>query len=70
MPRRTPITKHQRYQSDLTKNTCQQKMRYSNELSARRAADLKNLEQTDLNLSVYQCNVCGGWHLTRQNRAR
>jgi hypothetical protein len=26
------------------------------------------LVQPDTTLSVYRCEICGGWHLTRQTR--
>lgn len=48
-------------------SVCHSKRRYLNKLEAERAAELKNLEDTSLDLTVYQCTVCKKWHLTRQS---
>ncbi|MEP6710244.1 MAG: hypothetical protein ABJA64_00820 [Candidatus Saccharibacteria bacterium] len=57
--------KHQPF--EFTDN-CQNKRRFANEKDAQQAADDQMLMKMDLELSVYQCRLCGGWHLTRKPR--
>lgn len=47
---------------------CGAKRRFRNEKEARAAADLQELRDMQLHLSVYQCHECRKWHLTRQAR--
>jgi len=63
MPRRNNQIKHIRL---IRSDNCQSKKQYPNEKMATDAADLKMLMDMSLELSVYQCNKCGKWHLTRQ----
>lgn len=49
-------------------SVCRSKKRFSNQLDAIRAAELKNLEDTTLELTTYQCDTCKGWHLTRRQQ--
>lgn len=44
---------------------CNGKRRFANEREALAAADYQMLLKPDLELAVYQCQFCGGWHLTR-----
>lgn len=44
---------------------CREKRRFPTEKQARYAADTQELTQPDLELDVYQCQQCRGWHLTR-----
>ncbi len=64
MPRKNKIAKHQRL--SINKFDCNKK-RYQNARQAQDAAELQMLEDMNLNLSVYKCNLCQYWHLTRQN---
>jgi hypothetical protein len=50
-------------------NACEQKRRFRTEKEAASAAEHQMLLKPDLELSVYQCELCGGWHLTR-NQSR
>lgn len=51
-------------------SSCQQKRRYATEKIAEAAADTQMLLNYDLQLSVYKCESCSGWHLTRQPRTK
>jgi len=44
---------------------CETKTRYDSEAKALEAADFRMLENISVTLTVYQCDVCQGWHLTR-----
>jgi hypothetical protein len=46
--------------------TCQQKRRFRSEKEALVVADYQMLITPGLELTVYTCETCGGWHLTRQ----
>lgn len=41
------------------------KKNYKNETEAQRMAELQMLENMSLELSVYKCNLCKYWHLTK-----
>ena len=62
MPRRNNTPKHQHY---IDKSTCKSKRRFTDELAAKKAADLLELQHNE-KLGVYNCDRCGGWHLTRR----
>lgn len=62
MPRRNRTQKHVTYND---KNTCQSKRRFTTELLAAKAASLQELQNQGV-FSVYKCERCGGWHLTRK----
>ena len=47
-------------------NNCQTKRQYSTERQAREAAEYQMLINNNLELSVYLCDTCHKWHLTRQ----
>ena len=46
-------------------STCRSKRKFKNENEASRAADMQNLLDMSLNIGVYKCDSCNGWHLTR-----
>ena len=62
MPRRNNQVKHIRL---IQTDNCQSKKQYPNEKSATAAAELKMLMDMSLELSVYKCERCCKWHLTR-----
>lgn len=45
---------------------CREKRRFHTEKTAKEAADIQTLQHINLELDVYQCNYCRGWHLTRK----
>jgi hypothetical protein len=64
MPRRNkPVEQHR---STLTNNlnNCQSKRRFRSLNEAEKVAELQMLQDMRLELSVYKCDYCGGWHLT------
>jgi hypothetical protein len=63
MPRRNNIEKHRRFVISMP---CQDKRRYKNEKEALKIADLQMLENMSLELSIYKCDTCDFWHLTRK----
>ncbi|MDB5168152.1 MAG: iviTM7 [Candidatus Saccharibacteria bacterium] len=63
MPRRNQT---QSYQPFRFVSNCQQKRRFSTERQAQESAEYQMLVQSNITLSVYKCELCGGWHLTRQ----
>jgi hypothetical protein len=63
MPRRNQTPPHQQFQFV---SNCKQKKRFANERQAQEAADYQMLLRPDMTLSVYRCELCGGWHLTRR----
>lgn len=48
---------------------CKSKRRFNNRLAALKAAENQMLIDISLRLSVYKCNYCPGWHLTRQAKS-
>lgn len=63
MPRRNNTITHLR---PIIINNCKTKRQFQNETEAKKAAEYQMLINLDLNLSVYQCEICHKWHLTRQ----
>jgi len=47
---------------------CLSKRHFDNEQSALKAADDQILMNISLNLRVYKCDYCTGWHLTRNTK--
>ncbi|QHU92913.1 hypothetical protein GWK77_01835 [Candidatus Saccharibacteria bacterium oral taxon 488] len=45
-------------------DACRRKRRFATEQIARRAADTQELMSPKLELDVYYCRGCDGWHLT------
>lgn len=66
MPRRNKLPKVQKYTPHIA--TCGTKHKFANQLSAQRQADMQMLQQPSLELAVYKCNTCKGWHLTSRPR--
>lgn len=50
-------------------NGCRSKRRFATEREALAAAEYQMLVKMELELAVYKCDLCGGWHLTRQTRS-
>jgi len=65
MPRRQQPIRHQPFQP---KDNCAAKRRFPTEKQAVSAADTQMLVQPNVELHVYECPNCGGWHLTRTKR--
>ncbi len=65
MPRKNNTLFHARFHFI---SGCQNKRKFRNEREALEAAEYQMLIKPSLELSVYKCDVCGGWHLTRQSR--
>jgi hypothetical protein len=63
MPRRNQTPTHQPFRFV---SNCQNKRRFDNEKQALDAADHQMLVNPNIVLSVYKCELCGGWHLTRR----
>ncbi|MET0979802.1 MAG: hypothetical protein ABWX90_00935 [Candidatus Saccharimonadales bacterium] len=66
MPRRNQTPQHQPFHFA---SNCQQKRRFSTEREAVAAAEYQMLLKPDMELSVYKCELCGGWHLTRRTKS-
>jgi hypothetical protein len=62
MPRINRIVKHQPL--IISKFACNKK-RYQNARQAQDAAEFQMLENMNVNLSIYKCDLCSYWHLTR-----
>lgn len=62
MPRKNRQIKHGRL---VIINNCVLKRKFRNEREAQKAADYQMLINMNLELSVYKCDFCGMWHLTR-----
>lgn len=68
MPRknhRQKPTKHSHFKLKEVEN-CQNKTAYPNRMLAENAARMTELNQFDLELTVYHCPICGHWHLSRK----
>jgi len=65
MPRKNNAVPHTPF---LFVSQCQNKRRFKNEKEAIEAAEYQMLIKPTLELSVYKCEFCSGWHLTRQSR--
>jgi len=63
MPRHNHTSKHRPFSFT---NHCAHKRKYPDEKQAQNAAELQMLFKPGLELSVYQCELCTKWHLTRQ----
>lgn len=63
MPRHNKTIRHTRL---ITIDNCQPKRKFLNETEAKNAAEYQMLITPNLELSVYQCDICHKWHLTRQ----
>jgi hypothetical protein len=64
MPRHNQYTKHQPF---VLHKSCDSKRSYKNEIEAQKIAELQMLENINLELSVYKCDSCKFWHLTKTN---
>jgi len=62
MPRKNRTDKHRLL--SIEKFDCN-KQRYQNSKLAQKAAEYQMLENMTIELSVYKCDLCGYWHLTR-----
>ncbi len=50
------------------KENCERKTRYASESEARSTAQHQmQVQPATPRLRVYQCSICGGWHLTSGN---
>lgn len=63
MPRRNHQKPHVPFKPG---RSCADKRPYASEKEALDGASLQMLAHPSLELSVYQCDVCGKWHLTRR----
>ncbi|MEI7918152.1 MAG: hypothetical protein WCH58_02105 [Candidatus Saccharibacteria bacterium] len=63
MPRHNQQIQHTKAKSN---DNCQSKRQYLTERQANETAEYQMLINPDLELSVYKCNLCFKWHLTRQ----
>jgi len=63
MPRKNYKNKLKKL-SPVSLNNCQSKVRYDSKDKANKSAEMRNLENLNLNLEVYKCDMCSGWHLT------
>ena len=63
MPRRNKRVKQIK---PLQISNCDPKRRYPTERQAREVAEYQMLINCNLSLSVYQCDLCHKWHLTRE----
>lgn len=69
MPRRNRPIKHIHTKLVINDN-CNPKRKFGSEREALRAAEYQMLINPNLDLAVYQCDVCFKWHLTRQTKPR
>ncbi len=53
--------------SDTALSTCERKRSFHSEKDALAAAEEQMSYHLTLELGVYQCLLCGGWHLTQLN---
>jgi hypothetical protein len=66
MPRKNKTIQHRPY---LMNQLFCSKRNYKNEKEAQNAAELQMLKDMNLELSVYKCNLCKYWHLTRNTKS-
>lgn len=69
MPRRNRPIKHI-YTKLVINDNCSPKRKFGSEREALRAAEFQMLVNPNLELSVYRCNICLKWHLTRQSTTK
>jgi len=62
MPRNNKSIRHQPFSINGLFCT---KRKYRNEKEAQEAAEFQMLHDMNLELSVYKCDLCRYWHLTR-----
>lgn len=55
-----------RHQPSSNRIICNKRC-YRNEKEAQNAAEFQMLENMSLELSIYRCNLCRYWHLTKKN---
>ncbi|HMQ95996.1 MAG TPA: hypothetical protein PKD19_02135 [Candidatus Saccharibacteria bacterium] len=74
MPRRNypkkpsrPIADKANEQSEQHIATCTSKRRFSNQQAAEREAEALSLSNFQTDLTIYHCEYCRGWHLTKQS---
>lgn len=67
MPKRRRKTDQNTYKY---RDNCESKTRYESQAKALEAADFRMLENMSVALTVYKCDICNGWHLTRAKQAR
>jgi len=65
MPRRNNTLQHHPF---IFSSKCKDKRRFATESEAVKAAEYQMLLKPELTLAVYKCELCGGWHLTNQNK--
>ena len=65
MPRHNKSLAHKPFSFYIS---CLNKQQYRNENEAQKAAEFHMLEHMGLELSVYKCDSCKYWHLTRQQK--
>lgn len=63
MPRKNKSSKNSR--SNFNHLFCV-KRKFRNEKEAHNAAEFQMLQDMNLELTVYKCNLCASWHLTRK----
>lgn len=68
MPRHNKTIKYRKRETNNLNDNCDSKRRFLNKNEAERAAEYQMLINLDLQLSVYQCELCHKWHLTRRVR--
>lgn len=66
MPKRRP-RKTELYTFQF-RDSCEHKSRYKNKEDALEAAEFRMLENMNIELGVYECPICLGWHLTSLNK--
>lgn len=65
MPRRNKTITHKKHQTANIAMNCNSKRRFLNKNEAEKMAEYQMLINPDLQLSVYQCDLCHRWHLTK-----
>jgi rubrerythrin len=65
MPRHNKNPKHPKTTFSIL---CVSKKRHKSENEALKTAEIQMLQNSGLELSVYKCDTCGFWHLTRSKR--
>ena len=63
MPRKNKIQRHKPLTFYMS---CLSKKRYKSEKEALDTAEIQMLQNIGLELSVYKCDTCKYWHLTRR----